>query len=108
MNKVWNNYWFQFIEKYPDKPWNWNWISQNPNITMEMIEKYPEKPWDWSYGISRNTFKKNKEQFEMRTLNQKFIQENLLEEFVKVYMRPKRIIMLLDMGYSTEELDDIM
>ena len=44
----------------------------------------------------------------MRILHQKFIQENLLEEFVKVYMRPKRIIMLLDMGYSTEELDDIM
>ena len=25
----------------------------NPNITMEFIEKYPDKPWDW-YGISWN------------------------------------------------------
>jgi hypothetical protein len=37
-----------------------------------------------------------------------FIQDNLLEEFVKVYMRPKRILMLLDMGFEAEELDDIM
>jgi hypothetical protein len=26
---------------------------------MEFIEKYPDKPWDWSY-ISNNTFKKHK------------------------------------------------
>ena len=97
----------EIIENNPEKPWDWIWISYNPNLTMEIIEKYPSKPWDWS-GISINQFKKNKEQFEMRILHQKFIQENLLEELVKVYMRPKRIIMLLDMGYSTEELDDIM
>jgi hypothetical protein len=41
-------------------------------------------------------------------LHQKFIQTNLLEEVVKVYMHPKRIMMLLNMGYSAEELDDIM
>ena len=37
----------EFIEKYPEKPWNWGYISENPNITMEIIEKHPEKPWDW-------------------------------------------------------------
>ena len=41
------------LEKYPDKPWCWNNISYNPNITMEIIEKYPEKPWSW-YFISEN------------------------------------------------------
>ena len=35
------------IEKYPNKPWNWYYISWNPNITMEIIEKYPDKPWNW-------------------------------------------------------------
>ena len=36
------------LEKYPDKPWDWNWywISKNPNITMKMIETHPEKPWN--------------------------------------------------------------
>jgi len=27
---------------------------------------------------------------------------------VKAYMHPKRIVMLLDMGYEIEELDEIM
>ena len=24
----------EFIDKYPDKPWKWDGISRNPNITM--------------------------------------------------------------------------
>ena len=35
----------EMIEKYPDKPWDWNSISENPNITIEIIEKYPDKEW---------------------------------------------------------------
>ena len=37
------------IEKYPYKPWNWKYMSQNPNLTMEIIEKYPDKPWKWNW-----------------------------------------------------------
>ena len=44
----------EFIEKYPEKPWDWDWISGNPNITMEIIEKHPEKPWNWDC-ISRKS-----------------------------------------------------
>ena len=39
----------EIIEKYPDKPWDWYYISSNPNITMEFIEKYLDKPWDWEW-----------------------------------------------------------
>ena len=42
------------LEKYPNKPWDWDSISENPNITMDIIEKYHDKPWDWEYGISHN------------------------------------------------------
>jgi hypothetical protein len=31
------------------------WISRNPNITMEMIKNYPDKPWQWKY-MSLNRF----------------------------------------------------
>jgi len=34
------------------------------------------------------------------------VQENLFEELVKVYMHPKRMNKLLDMGYSIEEIVD--
>ena len=38
-----------FIEKYPDKSWNWEWISINPNITIDDIESNPNKPWEWGW-----------------------------------------------------------
>jgi hypothetical protein len=96
------------IEKYPDKPWDWvGGISQNDNLTMEMIEKYPDKPWNWDC-ISRNMFKADKVNFDARVAYQAFVQANIFEELVKVYMHPKRIEMLLELGYDIEELDDIM
>ena len=131
MEKNWNQYFFNFIlrnmhkpwswynlssnpnvtweivEANPDKRWNWNCLSRNPSITWEIVEASPDKPWDWG-SLSQNKFTKAKEEFEKRVLHQKFIQENILEELVKTYMHPKRIVMLLDMGYEIEELDDIM
>ena len=40
------------IDMYPDKPWDWEGISRNPNITMEFIEANPDKDWNW-HLISR-------------------------------------------------------
>ena len=45
--------WFQFIINHPKYSWNWNRLSQNPNLTMGIIKKYPDKPWNWSY-VSEN------------------------------------------------------
>ena len=36
----------------PDKPWNWRQISANPSITLSDIFKNKEKAWDWK-AISR-------------------------------------------------------
>ena len=52
IEKKWEEHYWNFLMKYEDKL-NWDQISQNPNITMEMIETNPDKPWDWSC-ISRN------------------------------------------------------
>ena len=62
-NKPWDwqgisqnpNITMSIIEKYPNKPWDWQWISRNPNITMSIIEKYPNKPWNWCW-VSSNPF----------------------------------------------------
>ena len=53
LNYKWSIKFMEFIDKYPDKLWNWYGISSNPNITMEFIDKYPDKPWDWEW-ISMN------------------------------------------------------
>jgi hypothetical protein len=54
-----------------NKPWDWNAISYNPNITMEIIESYPDMPWDWN-SISSNKFSglydKIQERYSMRLL----------------------------------------
>ena len=42
-----NKKFYNLIEKYPDKPWEWIYISKNPNITWDVIENNPDKPWDW-------------------------------------------------------------
>ena len=95
------------MEANPDKPWDWYGLSSNSSITWEIVEANPDKPWDWEYyhKINLQKQKKNsKKEYRIRS----FIQENILEELVKAYMHPKRIVMLLDMGYEIEELDDIM
>ena len=52
----------KIINDNPDKPWNWKYISSNPNLTMKFILDNPDKPWDW-FLISSNPFTKEKEEF---------------------------------------------
>jgi len=115
INKKWNweclsrhpNITLEFVEKYIDKNWNWECLSRHPNITIEMIKKYYNLPWDLHVILNRN-FNEEKEFFELRVKHQQFVQDNLLEEFVKAYMHPNRIKKLLDMGYSIDDLDNIL
>ena len=39
----------------PDKPWAWEWLSMNPNITIQDVLANPDKPWNWKY-LSLNKF----------------------------------------------------
>ena len=49
IHKEWYDKYWQFIIDNPDKPWDWDYISENPNITMKDILDNPDKPWDWDY-----------------------------------------------------------
>ena len=35
------------IITYPNKEWNWGFISINPGITTQNIINHPEYPWSW-------------------------------------------------------------
>jgi hypothetical protein len=35
------------ISLYPDKSWNWNYLSKNPKISWEFIKNNRELNWDW-------------------------------------------------------------
>ena len=53
IEQKWNQIFWSFIQENSDKPWNWNYISENPNITWDIIKENPDKPWNWYY-ISKN------------------------------------------------------
>jgi hypothetical protein len=36
----------QYLRKYSDKPWDWDEIHENPNITMDIIQEHSEQPWN--------------------------------------------------------------
>lgn len=41
------------IDKYPNKNWNWNAISENCALTPDIVERHINKPWNW-YLLSQN------------------------------------------------------
>ena len=43
----------EYVKNNPDKPWNYFWLSCNPNITMEDVKNNPYKPWNWKC-LSKN------------------------------------------------------
>jgi len=47
-------FFYDLVLLNPDKPWNWQYISENPNITWEIIHANPDKPWNWRH-ISKNS-----------------------------------------------------
>jgi len=38
----------QIIKENPDKIWDWDDLSSNPNITWDIIKNNLDKNWDWS------------------------------------------------------------
>ena len=57
-----NNGFWNMIIKNPEKRWDWNDISKNPNITWDIIKKNPDKDWNWNL-ISMNDMKNGKEKW---------------------------------------------
>ena len=49
----WAEKFWKFIEDNPDKPWWWDRLSRNPNITFGVVLAYPDKTWSW-YSLSLN------------------------------------------------------
>ena len=49
-----DHHFINFINKYSNKPWNWTYLSVNPNITFDIIEKYIDKPWNCFFISLKN------------------------------------------------------
>lgn len=31
----------------PDKPWDWNFVSQNCKLTKQIVRDHSDLPWNW-------------------------------------------------------------
>ena len=82
----WGEHYWNFLMKYEDKL-SWDYISQHPNITMEMIENNPDKPWNWK-GISKNKFTKEKELFYQKYYRIYMATFRLQQYFNRMYDNP--------------------
>ena len=82
----WGEHYWNFLMKYEDKI-DWDSISYNPNITMEMIENNPDKPRDWDY-ISYNKFTKEKELFYLKQYRIYLATFRLQQYFNRMYDNP--------------------
>ena len=56
---------WEFIKNNPDKPWNYDYVSKNPNITIEILKNNSNIPWNYKY-LSENI-----------NINWNFITENM-------------------------------
>ncbi len=60
-DKPWDYYWlsqnpnitWEIVRDNPDKDWDYTMLSQNPNITWEIVQNNTDKPWDYSL-LSQN------------------------------------------------------
>ena len=48
-----SNHLLTLLKMFPDKPWDCNWLSKNPNITWEYICANPEIEWNY-YWLCMN------------------------------------------------------
>ena len=46
----------------PNQPWEWEYISKNPNLTIDFINEHINASWDWS-EIFNHKFIKDKKEF---------------------------------------------
>src|SRR5271166_2603133 len=48
---------WEIVMQNPNKSWDYNRLSENPSITWENVMQNPDKPWNYN-TLSTNTFKR--------------------------------------------------
>ena len=67
------------ILENPEIPWNYTFVSMNPNITWVEINKYSEIPWNYNYICS------NKMSCPIKCKRYKSIYDSIIKEINYLY-----------------------
>ena len=46
MKHRYTNHIMMLLKRFPDRKWNYSWLSRNPNITWEYIVLNPDRKWN--------------------------------------------------------------
>ena len=49
-----DNQLLKLLEKFPDNPWSYLCLSENPNITWGIVQANPDKQWDYEWLSAKN------------------------------------------------------
>ena len=85
------NHLYILLKLYPDKDWDWDEVSCNPNITWENVRDNPNQNWSW-YKVSYN----------------KFCRVNAQKVISRFWRRRARVKARIDVLSSTYELDELL
>jgi hypothetical protein len=78
-------------------------ISRNQNLTIDIIEKYPDKPWNWSW-ISEQKFV-NDYEIELMNLCKESHKKQLSEvmsEYQEVCLHPDNMNVMKQLGVYSD------
>lgn len=65
-----------YVDKLPNKPWNFMEISRNKNLNANWIEKYPEKKWNMFHIANNSLASINIPKKHLKNVETKFLLEN--------------------------------
>ena len=73
----WSFQWFQYIKDHSDKPWDYDSMCANPNVTWELIQAYPQLFRDFKLMCSNpnisweliQTFPESDENYDYASMN---------------------------------------
>jgi hypothetical protein len=111
----------EIVQANPEKPWNYESLSENPNITWEIVDANPQIPWDfhllsmnpnisfdvveqnpqipWSYhNLSVNTMDNVKDKFIQSRVKQYFM-TNVAVEIENHCLHPDNFFKLYELGH---------
>ena len=79
---------WDIIRNNLDKPWDYTYLSDNPNISWEIVDEYKDLDWDY-YSLLVNPMTRSKEEFIRNKFQKWFTRSELKAELMAVVWHPK-------------------
>ena len=82
-----HNITWEIVKNNPDKDWHYGRLSLNPNITWEIVQNNPDKKWGYD-NLSFNPFTAELTQIREKLKTKAVIR--IQRWYIKIYYRPDR------------------